>query len=137
MTLDRTDRPILLAEFWPAAVATDIDIKAGQSGTNLCRFTGAASAQKQRGKRQYLYNEKTVGRASVDLWKKAADDAWNLLSNGVYEAIPKRMHFRTNASQVQSRVIAATCMHHAPMLARPNRLKQLEQLEACQHKQHG
>ena len=31
----------------------DIDIKAGQPGSDLCRFTTYSSAQKQRGKRPY------------------------------------------------------------------------------------
>ena len=56
---------------------TDIEIAAGQPGTNLCRFTGVASSEKQRGKRPYFYKEKTVGRAGVDLCKKAVEDAWN------------------------------------------------------------
>ena len=55
---------------------TDIDIKAGQPGTNLCRFTGVASSEKQRGKRPYFYKEKTVGRVGVDLCAKAVEDAW-------------------------------------------------------------
>ena len=56
---------------------TDIEVAAGQPGTNLCRFTGMASSEKQRGKRPYFYKEKTVGRAGVDLCKKAVEDAWN------------------------------------------------------------
>ena len=48
----------------------DIEIKAGQPGTNLCRFTGVASAEKQRGKRPYFYKEKNVGRVGVDLCAK-------------------------------------------------------------------
>ena len=55
---------------------TDIDIKAGQPGTNLCRFTGVASSEKQRGKRPYFYKEKNVGRVGVDLCAKAVEDAW-------------------------------------------------------------
>eukprot|EP01043_Picozoa_sp_COSAG02_P063402 COSAG02_NODE_8978_length_2374_cov_2.909011_1_plen_118_part_10 len=55
---------------------TDIDIKAGQPGTNLCRFTGVASSDKQRGKRPYFYKEKNVGRVGVDLCAKAVEDAW-------------------------------------------------------------
>ena len=42
---------------------TDIDIKAGQPGTNLCRFTGVASSEKQRGKRPYFYG-RGAGAAS-------------------------------------------------------------------------
>ena len=53
----------------------DIDIKAGQPGTNLCRFTGVASSQKQRGKRPYFYKEKNVGRVGVDLCAKAVEAA--------------------------------------------------------------
>ena len=45
----------------------DINIKAGQPGTNLCHFTGVASSEKQRGKRPYFYKEKNVGRVGVDL----------------------------------------------------------------------
>ena len=55
---------------------TDIEIAAGQPGTNLCRFTGVASSEKQRGKRPYFYKEKTVGRVGVDLCAKAVEDAW-------------------------------------------------------------
>eukprot|EP01043_Picozoa_sp_COSAG02_P076639 COSAG02_NODE_16379_length_1088_cov_2.032356_2_plen_147_part_00 len=54
----------------------DIDVKAGQPGTNLCRFTGVASSEKQRGKRPYFYKEKNVGRVGVDLCAKAVEDAW-------------------------------------------------------------
>ena len=39
----------------------DIDIKAGQPGSDLCRFT-TSSASKQRGKRPYYYKEQNVGR---------------------------------------------------------------------------
>ena len=54
----------------------DIDIKAGQPGTNLCRFTGVASSEKQRGKRPYFYKEKNVRRVGVDLCAKAVEDSW-------------------------------------------------------------
>ena len=54
---------------------TDIEIAAGQPGTNLCRFTGVASSEKQRGKRPYFYKEKNVGRVGVDLCAKAVEDA--------------------------------------------------------------
>ena len=34
----------------------DIDISAGQPGTNLCRFTGVASADRQRSRCVYRHN---------------------------------------------------------------------------------
>ena len=54
----------------------DIAIKAGQPGSDLCRFTTYSSASKQRGKRPYYYKEQNVGRVGVNLCKKAVEDAW-------------------------------------------------------------
>ena len=39
--------------------------------------TNLQTRRMQRGKRPYFYKEKTVGRAGVDLCKKAVIDAWN------------------------------------------------------------
>ena len=106
----------------------DIDIAAGQPGTNLCRFTGVASADKQRGKRPYFYKEKNVGRAGVDLCAKLVQDAWN---DPAFLAEQKEYVFpyTRKSGKVKGHCRNLHAPHPRARKAKPDpRLKELEKL---------
>ena len=120
---------------------TDIEVAAGQPGTNLCRFTGMASSEKQRGKRPYFYKEKTVGRAGVDLCKKAVEDAWN---DPAFLAEQRRVcgddkeyvfPYKRKSGTVKGHCRNLHAPHPRARKAKPDpRLKQLEKLIAKRDK---
>ena len=120
---------------------TDIEIAAGQPGTNLCRFTGVASSEKQRGKRPYFYKEKTVGRAGVDLCRKAVEDAWN---DPAFLAEQRRVcgddkeyvfPYKRKSGTVKGHCRNLHAPHPRARKAKPDpRLKQLEKLIAKRDK---